>query len=82
MIYTFKVHPADAEDTLLETTHYAHGVDVMGQAQALIEKHPGCGGVEVLMLGARLFFLPRPSEPATFGAYVSPPPGLEASVGP
>jgi hypothetical protein len=67
MIYTFKVHPADPEDDLLETTHCAHGGDVMSQAKALIAKHPGCGGVEVLMLGSRLFFMPSP-EPASHQA--------------
>jgi hypothetical protein len=70
MIYTFKVHgPAPSQEPL-EVTHCAHGADVLAQARALIEKHPACGGVEVLILGARLFFLPRPSrlgeiEPAT-----------------
>ena len=57
MIYTFKVHAADAGEPL-ETTHCAHGADVLEQAKALIEKHPHCGGVEVLMLGSRLFFMP------------------------
>jgi hypothetical protein len=59
MIYTFKVHAAQFEDEPLETTHCAHGSDVLGQAKALIEKHPQCGGVEVLMLGSRLFFMPQ-----------------------
>ena len=58
MIYTFKVHAADAPPELLETTHCAHGADVMGQAKALIDKYPACQGVEVLVLGSRLFFIP------------------------
>jgi hypothetical protein len=63
MIYTFKVHAAGLDDEPLETTHCAHGSDVLGQAKALIEKHPNCGGVEVLMLGSRLFFMPQaPSQ--------------------
>ena len=60
MIYTFKVHSAAAQAEPLETTHCAHGADVLGHAKALIEKYPHCGGVEVLMLGARLFFMPPP----------------------
>jgi hypothetical protein len=63
MIYTFKVH-APGSEKLLETTHCAHGADVLGQAKALIEKYPDCEGVEVLMLGSRLFFMP----PAPQGA--------------
>jgi hypothetical protein len=60
MIYTFKVHAQNAQDDLIETTHCANGADVLGLAQALIDKYPDCGGVEVLMLGSRLFFmLPR-----------------------
>ena len=59
MIYTFKVHAAAPDVEPLETTHCAHGADVLAQAKALIEKHPDCGGVEVLMLGARLFFMPQ-----------------------
>jgi len=59
MIYTFKVHAARSNGELLETTHCAHGADVLGHAKALIEKHPDCGGVEVLMLGSRLFFMPQ-----------------------
>ena len=59
MIYTFKVHAADKTPEPLETTHCAHGADVLSQAKALIEKHPDCEGVEVLVLGARLFFIPR-----------------------
>jgi hypothetical protein len=62
MIYTFKVHAPDAEHDPLETTHCAHGSDVVGQAKALIDKHPDCGGVEVLMLGSRLFFMPPQSQ--------------------
>jgi hypothetical protein len=58
MIYTFKVHAAVDPGELLETTHCAHGSDVLGLAKALIEKYPECGGVEVLMLGSRLFFMP------------------------
>jgi hypothetical protein len=61
MIYTFKVHAAGPDEEPLETTHCAHGTDVLGQAKALMEKHPDCGGVEVLMLGARLFFMPQPA---------------------
>ena len=63
MIYTFKVHPPGSEGEPLETTHCAHGSDVLGQAKALIEKHPDCGGVEVLMLGSRLFFMPQGAAP-------------------
>jgi len=60
MIYTFKVHAPNADEDPIETTHCAHGADVLGQAEALIDKYPQCGGVEVLMLGSRLFFmLPR-----------------------
>ena len=59
MIYKFKVHAALPDGEPIETTHCAHGSDVLGQAKALIDKHPGCGGVEVLMLGARLFFMPQ-----------------------
>ena len=62
MIYTFKVHAARSE-ALLETTHCAHGADVLGQAKALIEKYPDCEGVEVLMLGSRLFFMPPVPRP-------------------
>jgi hypothetical protein len=62
MIYTFKVHAPDAARDPLETTHCANGADVLGQAKALIDKHPHCGGVEVLMLGSRLFFMPPPAE--------------------
>ncbi len=58
MIYTFKVHPPAIDGDPLEITHCAHGEDVVGHARALIDKHPYCGGVEVLLLGARLFFLP------------------------
>ena len=60
MIYTFKVlTSAEGQDEPLETTHCAHGADVLAHAKALIAKHPHCGGVEVLMLGARLFFMPH-----------------------
>lgn len=62
MIYTFKVHSPAAQAEPLETTHCAHGADVLGHAKALIQKHPHCGGVEVLMLGSRLFFMPPPHE--------------------
>jgi hypothetical protein len=58
MIYTFKVHASGQNDEPLETTHCAHGSDVLAQAKALIEKYPECAGVEVLMLGSRLFFMP------------------------
>ena len=61
MIYTFKVHAALPDREPLETTHCAHGADVLGEAKALIEKHPDCGGVEVLRLGARRFFRPPPT---------------------
>ncbi len=61
MIYTFKVHATRSEEPL-ETTHCAHGADVLGQAKALIEKYPDCSGVEVLMLGSRLFFMPPAPE--------------------
>ena len=64
MIYTFKVLSADGSDDPLETMHCAHGVDVLGQARALISNHPDCGGVEVLMLGSRLFFMPQGEEAA------------------
>ncbi len=63
MIYTFKVHALRSEE-LLETTHCAHGSDVLGQAKALIQKYPDCSGVEVLMLGSRLFFMPPPLQAA------------------
>jgi hypothetical protein len=59
MIYTFKVHAARSDEPL-ETTHCAHGADVLGQAKALIAQYPESSGVEVLMLGARLFFMPTP----------------------
>lgn len=62
MIYTFKVHGPPPEEEPLEVTHCAHGSDVLGHARALIEKHPVCAGVEVLVLGSRLFFLPRGRE--------------------
>jgi hypothetical protein len=58
MIYTFKVHGGDAAREPLETTHCAHGADVLSQAKALIAKYPACEGVEVLVLGSRLFFIP------------------------
>ena len=58
MIYTFKVHAPQTDDEPLETTHCAHGADVLGQAKALMAKYPECAGVEVLMLGSRLFFMP------------------------
>ena len=61
MIYTFKVHAPRSEEPL-ETTHCAHGADVLGHAKALIEKYPDCAGVEVLMLGSRLFFMPPAPE--------------------
>lgn len=59
MIYTFKVTSnfAARGDEPLETVHEAHGVDVVRQARNLIEKHPDCAGVEVLLLQTRLFFL-------------------------
>lgn len=59
MIYTFKVHAPVADDEPLETTHCAHGADVLSQAKALIDKYPACQGVEVLVLGSRLFFIPK-----------------------
>ena len=59
MIYTFKVHASVAHGELLETTYCTHGADVLRQAKALIEKHPDCEGVEVLMLGSQLFFMPH-----------------------
>jgi hypothetical protein len=62
MIYTFKVHAAPAAPEPLETTHCAHGTDVLSQAKALIAKHPACEGVEVLVLGSRLFFIPAQGE--------------------
>jgi hypothetical protein len=68
MIYTFKVHAAAVEDEPLETTHCAHGGDVLSQAKALIEKYPQCAGVEVLMLGARLFFMPPHGAPEASAA--------------
>ncbi len=59
MIYTFKV--ASKLDTTgdypLETVHQAHGVDVMKHARDLIQKYPGCAGVEVLLLQTRLFYM-------------------------
>ena len=65
MIYTFKVASQHARggDDPLETVHQAHGVDVMRQARDLIEKHPDCAGVEVLLLQTRLFFLANPAGP-------------------
>ncbi len=69
MIYTFKVlMTAEGQDEPLETAHCVHGADVLGHAKALIEKHPNCGGVEVLMLGARLFFMPQASATSCPGA--------------
>jgi hypothetical protein len=70
MIYTFKVAAkyANREADPLETVHQAHGVDVMRQAQDLLEKHPDCAGVEVLLLQTRLFFLENGA--ATPGAHV------------
>jgi hypothetical protein len=65
MIYTFKVLPPDAIGEPLETTHCANGADVLGRAKTLIGKHPDCGGVEVLMLGARLFFMPKTEAQAS-----------------
>jgi hypothetical protein len=62
MIYTFKVLAAGAAREPLETTHCAHGGDVLGQAKALIAKYPACEGVEVLVLGSRLFFIPGQSS--------------------
>ena len=60
MIYTFNVLAnADGAHEPLETTHCAHGADVLGQAKALLAKHPDSAGVEVLMLGSRLFFMPH-----------------------
>jgi hypothetical protein len=64
MIYTFKVHASAPQAEPLETTHCAHGADVLGHAKALIQKHPHCGGVEVLLLGSRLFFMPPPPRAA------------------
>jgi hypothetical protein len=62
MIYTFKVASkyAGGGHDPLETVHQAHGVDVMRQARDLLEKHPECAGVEVLLLQTRLFFLENP----------------------
>ncbi len=59
MIYTFRVASkyATGGDEPLETVHQAHGVDVMRQAHDLMEKHPECAGVEVLLLQTRLFYL-------------------------
>lgn len=59
MIYTFKVAAkyASPEAEPLETLHQTHGVDVMRQARDLIDKHPDCAGVEVLLLQTRLFYL-------------------------
>ena len=62
MIYTFKVHAPRSEEPL-ETTQSANGADVLGHAKALIEKYPECAGVEVLMLGSRLFFMPPAGRP-------------------
>jgi hypothetical protein len=59
MIYTFKVRaPGDRADPL-ETVHHAHGVDVLDQARALIDRHPDCDGVQVLLLETQLFYLER-----------------------
>jgi hypothetical protein len=68
MIYTFKVHAADAAREPLETTHCAHGGDVLSQAKALMAKYPACEGVEVLVLGSRLFFIPQPGDSASSAA--------------
>jgi hypothetical protein len=59
MIYTFKVKSRiiSTEDDPLETVHQAHGSDVMKLAHDLIERHPDCAGVEVLLLQTRLFYL-------------------------
>jgi hypothetical protein len=59
MIYTFKVKSriGSTGDDPLETVHQAHGSDVMKLAHDLIEKHPECAGVEVLLLQTRLFYL-------------------------
>jgi hypothetical protein len=70
MIYTFKVHAPDGGPEPLETTHSAHGADVLAQAKALVGKYPGCGGVEVLLLGSRLFFIPHPDGDAEAGPSV------------
>jgi hypothetical protein len=68
MIYTFKVHAGAAAHEPLETTHCAHGADVLSQAKALIAKHPACEGVEVLVLGARLFFISAQDENSSSSA--------------
>ncbi len=64
MIYTFKVRAPAQQGDPLETTHCTHGADVLAHAKALIAKHPMCDGVEVLVLGSRLFFMPRESSDA------------------
>jgi hypothetical protein len=68
MIYTFKVHPPGGDGEPLETTYCAHGADVLAQATALIDRFPHCSGVEVLILGSRLFFMPGPQRPATISS--------------
>jgi hypothetical protein len=59
MIYTFKVASKFAArgDEPLEVAHEAYGSDVMRLAHDLIEKHPSCAGVEVLLLQTRLFYM-------------------------
>ena len=66
MIYTFKVSSKAGDP--LETTHHANGVDVIGQAHALMEKHPECDGVEVLLLQTRLFYLQNKAAARRRGA--------------
>jgi len=46
MIYTFKVHASESDREPLETTTARTGRRA-GQAKALMERYPECGGVEV-----------------------------------
>jgi hypothetical protein len=60
MIYTFNVRAQRGVGRdPIATVHHAHGVDVMGQARALMEQHPDCDGVEVMLLETRLFYLAK-----------------------
>jgi hypothetical protein len=63
MIYTFNVRSRDSRAEPLETVHHAHGVNVMDQARALLDRYPECDGVEVMLLETRLFYMPRERAP-------------------
>jgi hypothetical protein len=81
MIYTFKVHASAADGGLLETAFCTHGADVLRQAKALIEKHPDCEGVEVLMLGSQLFFMPQAAQTGMAAPVARPEPPSAALMG-